>query len=100
MWAFFTRRPDARLWNRKPFTADYGPSKFGRSAIDPEKYAGRRVDVLWRCVADGDDAVGRYFAGSRTASAKALRLKAAVMAWPAERAGEIVWRPQVLWTVA
>lgn len=29
----------------------------------------------------------------RTASAKALRLKAAVMVWPEARAGEIVWRP-------
>lgn len=99
LWAFYARRPEARLWNRKPFTADFGPSKFGRSPLDPARYSGRRVDVLWRCipVEDGEDArdaIRRYFAAPRTASAKALRLKSAVMAWPAERAGEIVWRPE------
>lgn len=98
MWAFFRRRPGARLWNRKPFTADFGPSKFGRSPLDPARYEGRRVDVLWRCIpAEADEDAGaalrRYFAEPRTASAKALRLKAAVMAWPPEGAGEVIWRP-------
>ncbi|HEY8162981.1 MAG: hypothetical protein ACR650_07085 [Methylocystis sp.] len=98
MWAFFRRRPGALLWNRKPFTADFGPSKFGRSPLDPARYEGRRVDVLWRCIPaeaheDARSAIRRYFAEPRTASAKALRLKAAVMAWPPEGAGGIVWRP-------
>lgn len=96
IWAFFARRPDARLWNRKPFTADFGLSKFGRSPLDPPHYEGRRVDVLWRCIpAEGDarHAIRHYFAEGRTASAKALRLKAAALVWPDERAAEIVWRP-------
>jgi hypothetical protein len=98
MWAFYRRRPHARLWNRKPFAADFGPSKFGRSPLDPTRYSGRRVDVLWRCIPaaedeDSLDAIRRYFAEPRTASAKALRSKAAVLAYPEERAGEVVWRP-------
>jgi hypothetical protein len=97
MWAFFARQPGARLWNRKPFTADFGASRFGKSPLDPVKYAGRRVDVLWRCIpsegGEARDAIRRYFAEGRTASARALRLKAAIMAWPLEGAGEIVWRP-------
>jgi hypothetical protein len=96
VWAFFARRPEARLWNRKPFTADFGPTKFGRSPLDPAKYSERRIDVLWRCIsAEGDatEAIRRYFAEGRTASAKALRLKAAVIVWPQKGAGEIVWRP-------
>jgi hypothetical protein len=98
IWAFFARRPDARLWNRKPFTADFGPSKFGRSPLDPARYEGRRVDVLWRCIpATAEespfDAIRRYFAEPRTASAKALRRKAAALAWPPEYAGAMVWRP-------
>lgn len=98
MWAFFRRRPGARLWNRKPFTEDFGPSRFGRSPLDPPKYTGRRVDVLWRCIpAEPDEdtraVLRRYFAEPRTASARALRLKAAVLAWPVERAGDIIWRP-------
>ncbi|WP_442754448.1 hypothetical protein ACNHKD_15855 [Methylocystis sp. JAN1] len=95
IWAFFARRPDARLWNRKPFTSDFGPSKFGKSPLDPPRYDGRRVDVLWRCIpsegADAGEAIRRYLAEGRTASARALRLKAAVMTWPPERAGEVVW---------
>lgn len=98
LWAFFAATPGVRLWNRKPFTADFGPSKFGRSPRDPAKYAGRRVDVLWRDVATRPqeapvDAIRRYFAEPRTASARALRLKAALLVWPEERAGEILWRP-------
>jgi hypothetical protein len=97
LWAFFARRPEARLWNRKPFTADYGPSKFKRSPRDSARFSGRRVDVLWRCLpaegVDPVDAIRAYFAEAQTASARALRLKATVMAWPSEKAGEIVWRP-------
>jgi hypothetical protein len=101
LWAFFARRPEARLWNRKPFAADFGPSKFGRSPLDPRRYSGRRVDVLWRDIDAGEgqsaDAIRRYFAKAKTASAKALRLKAAVIAWPTERAGEVVWQPERQW---
>ncbi|RTL89845.1 MAG: hypothetical protein EKK29_02835 [Hyphomicrobiales bacterium] len=98
LWAFFARPAGASLWNRKPFTADFGPSKFGRSPLDPAKYSGRRVDVLWRDIAAWTDetptaAMRRYFEEPRTASAKALRSKAAVLVWPDERIGEILWRP-------
>ncbi|PPD46141.1 MAG: hypothetical protein CTY15_01835 [Methylocystis sp.] len=93
VWAFFARRPEARLWNRKPFTADFGPSKFGRSPLDPKRYEGRRVDVLWRCIEGEGDAIRRYFAEDQTESARALRLKAAVTVLPAERVGEAIWRP-------
>ncbi len=98
VWFFFRRRAETGLWNRKPFTADLGPSKFGRSGLDPARYAGRRVDVLWRGIEtegaeDPAQAIRRYLAQPRTASARALRLKAAVMLSPSVRVGEIVWRP-------
>ncbi len=98
LWAFFARPTGAHLWNRKPFTADFGPSKFGRSPLDPAKYAGRRVDVLWRDLpAQMDEApaalIRRYFEEPRTASARALRSKAAILVWPDDRTGEILWRP-------
>jgi hypothetical protein len=97
LWAFFARPQGAKpLWNRKPFAADFGPSKFGRNPLDPKKYAGRRVDVLWRDIpVDGGDpmaALRAYFDAPRTASARALRRKSVVLVWPAARAGEIVWR--------
>ncbi|KAF2989748.1 hypothetical protein OGR47_04980 [Methylocystis sp. MJC1] len=96
MWAFFRRRPGARLWNRKPFTADFGPSRFDRNPLDPPKYAGRRVDVLWRdipCEAGAVEAVTAYFRAPQTESARALRKRAAVVAWPSETAGFVIWRP-------
>ena len=97
VWAFYRRPPSgaARLWNRKPFAADFGPSKFGRSPLDATRYAGRRVDVLWRDIEAGDDplvSVKAYFETPRTASARALRRKAVVLIWPGERVGEILWR--------
>ncbi|MBL1258430.1 hypothetical protein [Methylocystis sp. Sn-Cys] len=98
MWAFFRPRPGARLWNRKPFTADFGPSRFGRSPLDPPKYTGRRVDVLWRdipCETGVMEAVAAYFSDPQTESARALRKKAAVVAWPSETAGLVIWRPAI-----
>jgi hypothetical protein len=96
VWAFYRRPPGAKpLWNRKPFAVDFGPSKFGRCPLDVTKYAGRRVDVLWRDVPAGDDpiaAVRAYFEAPRTASARALREKPVVLIWPTARAGEILWR--------
>jgi hypothetical protein len=98
LWAFFARPVGGKLWNRKPFTADFGPSKFGRSPLDPARYAGRRVDVLWRdvtVIAEEAPAASlrRYFEEPRTASARALRLKAAVLVLPEHSAGEVLWRP-------
>ena len=96
LWAFYRRPPGAKiLWNRKPFTADFGASKFGRSPLDPERYEGRRVDVLWRDIPAGDDAIAAvraYFETPRTASARALRKKSVVLVWPTRRAGDILWR--------
>jgi hypothetical protein len=96
VWAFYRRPPGVKsLWNRKPFVADFGPSKFRRCPLDPEKYLGRRVDVLWRNIAVEDDpidAVRAYFETPRTASARALRRKSVVLVWPTARLGEILWR--------
>jgi hypothetical protein len=96
LWAFYRRPPGAKpLWNRQPFTADFGPSKFGRSPLDTNRYAGRRVDVLWRDIPAGEDAfaaVYAYFATPRTASARALRQKSVVLVWPTAHVGDVIWR--------
>jgi hypothetical protein len=99
LWAFFRSQPGVAFWNRKPSTADFGASRFGRSPLDPRKYVGRRVDVLWRAIpsrpAETDlDAMRRYFAEPRSASAHELRKKSALLVWPKADAGQVIWTPE------
>jgi hypothetical protein len=103
VWAFFY--PDEmqkieRFGNREPATADFGPSKFGRSPLDPKKFKGRRVDVFWRAIPedgpalDPDGPVRAYFHGSKSATARELRKHPAVKVWPDFLAGGVMWNPR------
>lgn len=76
--------------------ADFGPSRFGRTATAPE-LRGRRVDLFGRSLpeppgADPGDAIRRYLAAARSPSAKLLTQKPVVLLEPGRR-GEVVWRP-------
>jgi hypothetical protein len=99
LWAFYRAHPEGSFWNRSASRADFGASKFGRSPLDLPKYTGRRVDVFWRSIAAEQDepaiaAIGRYFATATTKSAVALRKKSAVMIWPPDELGEVLWAPR------
>jgi hypothetical protein len=77
VWSFYAQYDDWPFPARWRATRDFGPSKFGRYPGDPGRYSGRRVDLRGRSLlaAPGDDpadAIRRYVAARRTASAKAL----------------------------
>ncbi|HZR54804.1 MAG TPA: hypothetical protein VFB06_35555 [Streptosporangiaceae bacterium] len=100
VWSFYAQRSDGPFPYRWRGTADYGPSKFGRFPGDPQSFTGRRVDRLGRSLAvplDADPAtvLQDYIATARTASAKALAAEAAVLIYPKELAGKVVWQPGV-----
>jgi hypothetical protein len=96
VWSFYAQYDDWPFPPRWRGTRDFGPSKFGRYSSDPPRYSGRRVDLLGRSLpvrpgTDPADALRRYLAARRTASAKALAAKAVVLIVPENRTGEIVW---------
>jgi hypothetical protein len=96
VWTFYAEHPDGPFPYRRVGRLDFGPSKFGRMPNDIRPYSGRRVDLIGRSLpvgrdADPVDALRRYLAVSRTASARALVAKAVVLIDPAQLRGICVW---------
>ena len=98
IWAFYYRVDRIGFWNRKSSTADFGPSKFGRSPLDPGRFIGRRIDLFWRAIEpklglNPFDPIIRYLAEPKTDSSHALSLNPAVIVWPDAHLGEVIWKP-------
>lgn len=96
VWSFYAERDDGPFPYRWRGTADFGPSKFGRYPGDPRSVTGRRVDLLGRSLDARTDAepvttLRDYLSAARTASAKALAAKAAILIEPHQLAGRVVW---------
>ena len=97
IWSFYAGHDDGPFPARWHGTADFGPSKFGRSPDDPPSCTGRRVDFFGRSLpapvgADPAVVLREYLSAARTPSARALAAKAVILIDPERRAGEIVWR--------
>jgi hypothetical protein len=95
VWTFYAEHPEGPYPVRWRTVADFGVSRFGRTASSPE-LLGRRVDLFGRSLpeapgSDPDAAVTRYLGRSRSPSARLLAEKAVVLLDPAPRRGEIIW---------
>ena len=98
VWAFFKPQRLYRFGNKKPAMVDFGPSKFGRSPLDPKSFRGRRIDVFWRAIPDEGmnpgDPILKYLHRSKAPTAQELRKCAVVKVWPEMEAGEVFWNPK------
>lgn len=96
VYTFYAEHPTGPFPSRWLTNADFGPSRFGRYPADPERFQGRRVDLLGRSLAvlpdvDPVEAVRHYLASRRTETARHLARKAVVLLEPEELRGEVIW---------
>ena len=96
VWTFYAEHPEAPFPFQQLAKADFGKSKFGRDAANPEAYRGRRVELRGRSLdcKPGDDPIEvlqRYLRAGETPSARELRDKALVLIEPEQFAGYVVW---------
>jgi hypothetical protein len=97
VWTFYAEHAEGVYPVRWRTVADFGESRFGRTATAPE-LRGRRVDLFGRSLpeapgADPAAAVTRYLERGGSSSAKLLAEKAVVLLEPAGRRGEVAWPP-------
>jgi hypothetical protein len=100
LWTFFARSPgrpfpDMALFRRRA-TADFGPSRFGRTPGAPGKFEGRRVDLLSRSLdvgarANPAAAVRAWLEAGGSESARRLAEQAVVLIEPSP--GKVIWKP-------
>ena len=96
VWTFYAEHPEAPFPFQQLVKADFGTSKFGRDAANPEAYRGRRIELRGRSLActPGDDPIEVlqcYLKSGETPSARELRDKAVVLIEPEQFIGYVVW---------
>jgi hypothetical protein len=100
LWTFFARSPgrpfpDMALFRRRA-SADFGPSRFGRTPGAPDKFEGRRVNLLSRSLDIGPRAnpavaVRGWLEAGGSESARRLAEQAVVLIEPSP--GKVIWKP-------
>jgi hypothetical protein len=97
VWSYYAALGSGPFPHRRIGHADFGPSKFGRwSGDDPERFIGRRVDLIGRSLPVPIDVepgamLRFYLSQAGTSSARTLANKAVVLISLASRIGEVVW---------
>jgi hypothetical protein len=98
VWGFFRKRPNLQAFPyRRHGVQDFGPSKFGRSPNDEQRFTGRRIDVFGRSIETRRsetpiEATQRYLRENHTNSAGHLAKRPVVVLWPENDCGRIIWR--------
>lgn len=100
-WSFYAEHPDAPFPFQHLVKADFGKSKFGQDAANPDAYVGRRVELRGRSLdcTPADDPIGvlqHYLRSGETPTARDLRAKAVVLLEPEEFLGYVVWPSLVI----
>jgi hypothetical protein len=101
VWGFYAAHPEAPFPFKHLGKVDFGLSRFGRDAQNPEAYKGRRVELSGRSVAcrPGDDpivVIQQYLREGETPSARELREKAVVLLEPENFLGYVAWPSLVM----
>lgn len=96
VWTFYSEHSQFPFPYRRRARADFGESKFGRWPTDPEKFKGRRVDLIGRSIQSSIkinpiEALRRYLSDGKTESAKKLAKKAVILLEPAYMCGKVIW---------
>jgi hypothetical protein len=96
VYTFYAEHPTGPFPFRWRTEVDFGPSRFGRYSADPDRFRGRRVDLIGRSLnfpldVDPVEAVRHYLSAGRTETARQLAMKAVVLLAPEELRGEIIW---------
>ena len=96
VYTFYAEHPTGPFPSRWLTNADLGPSRFGRYPADPERFRGRRVDLLGRSFDVSPDVdpvavVRGYLSAGRTETARQLAKKAVVLLEPEKLRGKIIW---------
>jgi len=96
VWTFYAEHSEAPFPFQQLLKADFGISKFGRDAANPDAYQGRRIVLRSRSLdcRPGDNPIEilqRYLRSGETPSARELRDKAVVLIEPGQFLGYVVW---------
>jgi hypothetical protein len=96
VWTFYAEHPDRQFYPRRMVSRDFGISKFGCYPSDVGKFEGRCVDLIGRSIkcrpkADPIKALRDYLSQPKTKSARLLSKKSAVMLFPKNLFGKVVW---------
>ena len=96
VWTFYAEHAEAPFPFQQLEKADFGKSKFGSDAANPDAYQGRRIELRGRsldCKPDDDpiEVLQRYLRSGATPSARDLRDKAVVLIEPERYLGYVVW---------